>query len=230
MTADRIVVGYIRVSSEEQAKSGLSLENQDRKIRAFAETQDVKVDRVLRDEAKSAKNLNRPEVQEIIEGIKAKRISRVIIYKLDRLTRSVRDLAFILELFEKHGAILSSVVETLDTASASGKMVVHIIGAIAEWERGVISERTQAALDVKRGRGERISGIIPYGFRLAGKKLAPHPVEHSVWKTITARRREGASYALIARELNAAGIRPRKAASWSAMSVRNICLRAQKDA
>jgi len=225
---DRQIVGYIRVSSEEQTKSGLSLENQGRKIGAFAESQDLKVDRILRDESKSAKNLNRTEVQEIIEGVKAKRIGRVIIYKLDRLTRSVRDLAYILELFEKYDATLSSVVETLDTASASGKMVVHIIGAIAEWERGVISERTKAALDVKRGRGERISGIIPYGFRLNGKKLTPDPVEHPVLERILKRRGEGAGYAQITRELNASGVKPRKARQWGVMSVRSVCLRAPK--
>lgn len=226
---DRKVIGYIRVSSEEQAKSGLSLEHQETKIRAYATTYDLPVSGIERDEARSGKNLDRPGVRTILEGVESGQIGHLIIFKLDRLTRSVGDLSRLLDLFKRKDVSLSSVSESLDTSSASGKMVVQMIGVIAEWERDTIAERTLAALSVKRSKGEKLGGIVPYGWKAAKGKLSPNPKEHSVLSGILEARSEGRGYADIAAGLNQMGVKPREGARWYASTIRSICVRAGRN-
>ena len=109
------VVGYIRVSTREQAESKLSLQNQQEKIEAYAVARDLKLDRIYNDAAESAKDLKRPEVTALLEDVDRGRISHVIIFKLDRLTRSVGDLSGLLQRFEKRKVALLSVQDALDT-------------------------------------------------------------------------------------------------------------------
>jgi site-specific DNA recombinase len=104
----------------------------------------------------------------------------VIVAELDRLTRSVKDLCGLLELFEKRKVALVSVAESLDTGSAAGRLVITIMAAVSQWEREAIGERTRDALRHKRGKGERV-GNIPFGFRLSedGQHLEPDPTERA---------------------------------------------------
>lgn len=226
MKKDREVVGYIRVSSEEQAKSGLSLEHQENKVKAYATTYDLVIGTVYRDEAKSAKNLERPGMQKILAGIEDGSIGQVVIAKLDRLTRSVGDLSRLLALFKQKDVVISSVSENLDTSSASGKMVVQMIGVIAEWERDTIAERTRAALSVKRSKGEKLGGIVPYGYRAKDGMLIEDSKERGILRGILEARGEGRGYTDIAAGLNQMGVKPRQGLRWYASTVRSICLRA----
>ena len=102
------------------------------------------------------------------------KVEAVIVAKLDRLTRSVKDLCGLLELFEKRKVALISVAESLDTGSAAGRLVITIMGAVSQWEREAIGERTRDALRHKRSNGERV-GNIEFGYRLAadGRHLEP---------------------------------------------------------
>lgn len=222
---DRAVVGYIRVSTKEQAETKLSLTHQEEKIRALAVAHDHNLTRMYNDAAESAKDLNRPKVQELLREVEAGKIGHVIIYKLDRLIRNVENLGYLLRLFEKKGVTLSSVQESLDTSTASGRMVVNLLGMIAQWERETIAERTQVALDVKRKRGEKLGGIMPYGYRVKTGKLIPHDAEQKVLRGILKARKEGRGYQDIAEALNEQKVKPRKAARWYASTIRAICLR-----
>src|SRR6185369_14469707 len=98
------------------------------------------------------------------------KVQAVIVAKLDRLTRSVKDLCELLELFERKKIALISVAESLDTGSAAGRLVITIMGAVSQWEREAIGERTREVLRHKRSLGERV-GNIAYGFRLASDGL-----------------------------------------------------------
>ena len=111
----------------------------------------------------------------------------MIVLKLDRLTRSVRDLADLLELFQRRKVALMSVSESLNTATAAGRMVVNMLGTVAQWEREAIGERTSAALSAKRLRGER-AGAVPYGFALAadGQQLKAHEKERQTLRLVDA--------------------------------------------
>lgn len=225
----RDVVGYIRVSSEEQAKSGLSLEHQESKVKAYATAYDLTLKAIHRDEARSGKNLERPGMQIILNGIERGEIGHLLIYKLDRLTRSVGDLSKLLEMFKRKEVALSSMSENLDTSSASGKMVVQMIGVIAEWERDTIAERTKAALSVKRSKGEKLGGIVPYGYKAKDGMLEQVEKEQSVLRGILLARGEGRGYTDIASGLNQMGVKPRQGVQWYASTVRSICLRDERD-
>jgi hypothetical protein len=133
------------------------------------------------DGGESAKNLNRPGLRRLLTLVDSGRVEAVIIAKLDRLTRSVKDLCSLLELFEKRGVALISVAESLDTASAAGRPVITIMAAVSQWEREAIGKRTRDALRHKSTSGERV-GNIRFGFRLSpdGKHVEPDPGEQGV--------------------------------------------------
>ncbi len=215
------VVGYIRISKKDKDEKGLSLENQESKIYSYADTKDLEVSEIYKDDGKSAKNVKRDKLQEVLDGVKDGTVGHVIIYKIDRLTRSIKDLGMLLELFEKHGVALSAVVESLDTTSASGRMIVNMIGVIAQWERETISERTKSALAVKRKRGERL-GRIPFGYKAKGIMLVKVPKEQDTLKTIMNLHESGKGYEEIARYLNKKKILTRSKRPWTRGNLRSI--------
>jgi DNA invertase Pin-like site-specific DNA recombinase len=147
------VIGYVRVSTDRQAEQGVSLEAQEAKIRAMATVRGADLLEVIVDGGESAKNLNRPGLKRLIALVDSGKAEAVIIAKLDRLTRSVKDLCSLLELLEKRGVALVSVAESHDTASAAGRLVITIMAAVSQWEREAIGERTRDALRHKRTRG-----------------------------------------------------------------------------
>ena len=175
-----IAVGYVRVSTERQADKGVSLEAQQAKIRAMATVQGVTLTEVIVDGGESAKSLKRPGLQRLLAMVEAGKVQAVIVAKLDRMTRSVKDLCGLLELFEKRKVALVSVAESLDTGSAAGRLVITIMGAVSQWEREAIGERTRDALQHKRGNGERV-GNIEYGYQLGpdNKHLEPNSTEQA---------------------------------------------------
>jgi site-specific DNA recombinase len=143
--------------------------------------------------------------------------------KLDRLTRSVTDLCELLERFERRDVALVSVAESLDTGSAAGRLVITITGAVSQWEREAIGERTRDALRHKRGNGERV-GNIEFGFRLSPDRrhLEPDPTEQAALAEIRNLRRQGHSLRCIAATLNRRGRRTRRGTEWRLESVARI--------
>lgn len=184
-------VGYVRVPTDRQADFGVSLDAQEAKIRAMAVVggADGDLDEVIVDGGESAKDLNRPGVQRLLALVDGGKVDSVIVAKLDRLTRSVKDLCGLLELFEKRKVALISVAESLDTGSAAGRLVITIMGAVSQWEREAIGERTRDALRHKRSQGRRV-GNIAFGSRLAedGKHLEADPAEQATLAASCARR------------------------------------------
>src|SRR5580765_3754592 len=198
-----IAIGYVRVSTDRQAEYGVSLDAQEAKIRAMATVQGAELIEVIVDGGESAKSLNRPGLQRLMALVNSGKVQAVIVAKLDRLTRSVKDLCGLLELFEKRKVALISVAEALDTGSAAGRLVITIMGAVSQWEREAIGERTRDALQHKRRNGERV-GNIEFGSRLAGdgQHLEPDPAEQAALAEIRRLRSEGTTMRGIAVELN----------------------------
>lgn len=217
-------IGYVRVSTADQAESGLSLTHQENKIRAYADALDIELTGIAVDAGYSAKSLNRPAMQEVISKVKSGAVDTVIILKLDRLTRSVKDLGAVVELFEKTGAALISVQDSINTATAAGRLVLNVLGSVAQWEREAVGERTKAALSVKKSAGQRV-GEIPFGYALADDGIALKPVaaELEAINLMKELRANGASFAKIAAELEARGINTKKGkAKWQPMTISNI--------
>ena len=169
-------VGYIRVSTDEQAKEGFSLEVQASRVAAYCQAKGWELLRIYRDEGESGKSLGRPGIHNLINDLKSNGVDVVVIVKLDRLTRSIRDLGSLIDDLFK-GVALASVEESLDSSTANGRMVMNLLGTVAQWEREIIGERTKAVLDHKSEIGEHV-GRIPYGFAVGeGSKLEEIPEE-----------------------------------------------------
>ncbi|MEM9446608.1 MAG: recombinase family protein [Verrucomicrobiota bacterium] len=159
-------IGYCRVSTDEQAREGVSLLAQQEKIKAYALIKDLELIEIVSDAGLSAKDLNRKGLQKALCMLQTGEANHLIVYKLDRLTRSTKDLlSLVYEKFIPHNISLHSITETLDTTSANGRFFLTMLGAMATWERETIRERTRDALSHKRQQGQW-SGRIPYGFRI----------------------------------------------------------------
>jgi DNA invertase Pin-like site-specific DNA recombinase len=213
-------LGYVRVSTDKQAEQGVSLEAQAEKIRAMAVVHSVTLAEIIVDGGESAKSLNRPGMARLLAMVDAGEVRTVIIAKLDRLTRSVKDLCTLLERFERRGVALVSVAESLDTSSAAGRLVLNIMTAVSQWEREAIGERTRDAMRHKRSMGERV-GNIPYGYRLAadGRHLEEEPTEQTALAEIRSLRRAGTTLRGIAAALNERAFQTRRGTAWRLESV-----------
>jgi site-specific DNA recombinase len=219
----RHAIGYARVSTSDQADSGLSLDHQEQKIRAMADMRDVQLLEVIVDAGVSAKTLDRPGIQRALAMIDAGSVDAIIVLKLDRLTRSVRDLGEVIERIERRDVALMSVYEYIDSSTANGRLMLNMLGSIAQWEREAISERTADALRAKRARGER-SGAEPFGFRVNGDRrtLHPYPPEQAIIRAIHDGRKAGYSLQDVADDLNRRGLRTRGGSTWRPQNVHGI--------
>ena len=209
-------IGYVRVSTDKQADRGVSLEAQIAKVRAMAAVQDADLVEVIVDAGESAKSLNRPGMDQVLSLVDAGAVDTVIVAKLDRLTRSVRDLAELLARFQKRGVSLVSVAESLDTGSAAGRLVLNIMVSVSEWEREAIGERTRAAMQFKKAAGEAV-GTVPFGYRLStdGVHIEANPGEQVVIERIRELARNGNTTRRVAGQLNEEGFRLRRGAEWT---------------
>lgn len=168
------VVGYIRVSSEDQVRDGVSLEAQEARIVAFCQAKGWQLVRVVRDEGKSAKDVKRQGLQDILAALskKSRGWDGLVVAKLDRLTRSVRDLGNLTDAFKRAHVGLTSIQENVDTAGASDELFFNLVASVSQWERRAVGERTEGAMAHLRSQGRRVSRHAPFGhrFKNTGKK------------------------------------------------------------
>ena len=221
-------IGYIRVSTEEQALEGVSLEAQRAKLEAWAVVNDCTLAAVYVDAGLSGKRAdNRPELQRALEHVTRIK-GALVVYSLSRLARSTKDTLAIGESLDKAGADLVSLSEKIDTTTAAGKMVFRMLAVLAEFERDQISERTISAMQHKRHEGQRV-GTVPFGWDLAddGTTLTENAEEQATLVLIATLRMEGHSLRAVAAELTSRGI-PTKGGqtAWSHSTVQRIINRA----
>ena len=194
-------VGYIRVSTEDQAKEGISLDHQEAKVKAYASINDLELLKIVRDEGALGKDLQRAGMAKLLEMVESEALEAVIVYKLDRLSRKTLDTLSLIESFERKGIAFHSISEKVDTKSATGKFFLTIISALAQMERDLIAERTIDALAHKKQRGEW-TGRVPFGFRVMHKRLVEDPDQIQVIKKAKRLRRSGKSLREISKALN----------------------------
>ena len=226
-------VGYVRVSTSEQAVSGLSLAAQRRRIEAQAVVSDVDIVEILSDDGHSASTLKRPAMTELLARVDGGMVDMIVVAKLDRLTRSVKDLAMLLERLVKakradgaKGVDLISCAESLDTSSATGRLVINIMGSVSQWEREVIAERTSAALQELRAQG-RSTGIPRFGYTVdKNGHTLEDAEEQQILARVTELRQEGDSWQAVARTLTGQGIRTRTGGAFSRQGIRQIAKKA----
>jgi len=196
------------------------VEAQAEKIRAVAVVHNAKLAEIIVDGGESAKSLNRPGMARLLVMVDAGEVQAVIIAKLDRLTRSVKDLCTLLERFERRGVALVSVAESLDTSSAAGRLVLNIMTAVSQGNgRPSGSERgTPCATSAPTASGSATSRM---GYRLAadGRHLEEDPGEQKVLAEIRRLRRGGATLRGIAAALNHRALQTRRSTVWRLESV-----------
>ncbi len=185
-------IGYVRVSTDKQADRGVSLDAQAEKIRAMAVVHNAELVDIIVNGGESAKSLQCPGLEWLLALVDAKKVQAVTVAKLNRLTRSAKDLCELPERFERRGVALISVAESLDTGSAAGRLVLNIMTAVSQWENEAIGERTRDAMHHKRTNSERV-GNIRFSYRLCAddRHLEPDPAEQAVLNEIRRLRQDG---------------------------------------
>jgi len=218
-------VAYIRVSTDKQRERGLSLEAQQERVRAYAALYGLVIVEIVV-EALSAKSLKRPELQRALLMLENGQADALLVVKLDRMVRRVRDLGELIERYFAPGKWdLFSVSEQIDTRSAAGRLVLNVLASVAEWEREVIGERTAAVLQHKRTLGEFTGGkTTPYGYVLGeeGQELVPYPREQMVIDLARSLRSQGLSLRGVAGELRTRGYTNRMWRPWHAQQIATI--------
>ena len=220
-------VGYVRVSTEEQATEGVSLEVQRTRIADHCRLHEHRLVEVHADEGRSAKRTdNRPGLAAALAqacdcgGV-------LVVYSLSRLARSTRDAIEITEQLERSGADLVSITERIDTTTGIGRFFFTTMAALAQLERDQISERTTAALAHLRHKKQRISGQIPYGYDLAddGVHLIANKCEQKTIRSIRRLHLTGVSSRGIIAELEHQRITPKGGGRWHPKVILQMCRR-----
>lgn len=214
---------YIRVSTEEQAAEGYSISAQKEKLKAYCNAQDWEDFKFYVDEGRSAKDLKRPLLQEMLSHIKKGLIDTVLVYRLDRLTRSVVDLHNLLSLFDEHDCSFKSATEVYDTSSAMGRFFITIISSVAQFERENTSERVSFAMAEKARLGEYVPSA-PFGFDKGKEgKLIINEKEKEIYLDIVDKILRGYSLRQTCAYLDSIGVKTRRSTDmWKVTTLRWI--------
>ena len=207
-------VGYIRVSTVMQVRDGYSLAEQEQRLTRYAEANELELVGIERDEGLSAKNIDRPGLQRVLELLDTKKAQAILVTKLDRFTRNLRELLELVDVYFKDGKFhLISIHEKVDTSSALGRFFLNLMGAVNQLEREQTSERVATIMQYKRQRQEYTGGLVPFGYKVSdgsdSKVLVKVSREQRIMEVVTRRRLDGWSFRDIALELNKLGFRRR---------------------
>lgn len=216
------VLGYIRCSTEEQAQEGMSLRYQRSKIQAYCLLHDLEIVSILEDAGFSGKEANRPAYKQLLAQIKDPTLSGVVVYRLDRLTRSFADLGHLLEVFKAANTGIYSVMENVDASTAIGRFVIGLLGLLATLEVDVLGERTKAGMEEARRQGVHI-GSEPLGFKRAENRgLVEDENETKIVERIKQLRKKKLSLREIAKIMNEESHPTKRGGKWAAETVRLV--------
>ena len=201
-------IGYIRVSTDEQAATGLGLAAQRSTIAAAVERRGWVLTSTLADEGRSGGTLDRPALTEALDALDRGDADVLVVSKLDRLSRSVLGFAKIMERSKRHGWGVVALDVDVDTSTPTGALVANITATVAEWERSIIAARTRDAMAVLKAQGKRLG--------------RPVTLPESVRARIAAERAAGSTLQAIADRLTADGIPTARGGRWTHCTVRKV--------
>jgi DNA invertase Pin-like site-specific DNA recombinase len=214
--ASRKAVAYVRVSTEEQAREGVSLDMQESRLRAYCTMSGLELVALVREEGVSGSTplASRPGGGELVRVVNAHGAAHVVALKLDRLFRDAADALNTTRAWDDEGVALHLVDmggQTINTASAMGRLFLTMTAAFAELERNLIAERTRSALHHKRDKGEAVSRAAR-GLRIEAGRFAPDPDSDGLRLVARARvlRGQGLTLNAVAGQLAAEGFRPER--------------------
>lgn len=193
---------YCRVSTQDQAREGFSLEEQEERLRALCKYKGYEIVDIYIDAGISAKDTNRPEFQRMMSDVKTKRINRIVAFKLDRVTRSIMDLEELVTFLEDNDCSLECAVEEINTSNANGRFFVRMLTILAQLEIERTSERTMIGLDGAL-KAKHCTGKAPIGYKKVNKLLEIEEESATIIKQIFDDYIDGLSACGIAKKLNA---------------------------
>ena len=214
----KTAIGYIRVSTEQQATEGVSLDAQRAKIEAWCTHNGYELAQVYVDAGISGKSMDkRPGLQDALKSLK--KGMALVSYSLSRLARSTKDAISIGETVAKRKADMVSLSEQIDTTTAAGRMMFQMLAVLAEFERNLTAERTTSALQHKKATGQKYTNITPYGFEAIEGRLVQVLAETEVVAEIQAARSSGNTLQSIADNLNGRGIPTKTGKQWAPATI-----------
>lgn len=210
MCDENINVGlYPRVSTEDQSKFGHSLDEQEERLKDLCKFKRYNIYKIYREEGVSAKNMDRPKFQEMLEDVRQGKINKIVVFKLDRLTRSIKDLEEICTFLEEYNCSLESMCEDINTATANGKFFVRMLTLLAQLEIEKTSERTKIGMIGAAKKGH-FSGKPPIGYIRKDKKFVIDEIQANVIRRIYRMYLDGLSVCSICKTLNKENVFNRK--------------------
>ena len=162
------------------------------------------------DGAFSGASLERPALQELLTEVRAGKVDVIVVYKVDRLTRSLSDFAKLVELFDQHAVSFVSVTQSFNTTTSMGRLTLNVLLSFAQFEREVIGERVRDKIAASKAKGLWVGGSIPLGYASINKKLVVVPKEAETVRLIFRRYLEVGSIRDLAEDLDRQGIRTRR--------------------
>lgn len=170
MEKHRVAI-YIRVSTKKQVEEGYSLDAQKERLEKLSETNGYIIYKIYADEGKSGKDTNRPAFQEMMEDMRNREFDKILVMKLDRISRSVIDLELMIKEMQKYEVDFESASEKIDTSTSFGMMFIRLLAIFAQFERERIKERITDAFDAMVKEGKPISGSQPFGYKIENGKV-----------------------------------------------------------
>jgi len=225
MKPDVTICGlYTRVSSRNQADADYSsLETQRERLEAYCQSQEnYSVFRVYEDGGYSADSLDRPALKEMLRDVRERRLNCVLAYKIDRLTRSVRDFHQLMDLFDRCGVKFVSVTQSLDTQNPMGRLLRNVLLDFAQFEREMTADRTRDKMYQRAQKGLWNGGNVPYGYAVENKKLVIHSKEADSLRFMFHRFAEDPSLSRLRDELHRRGWYTRSGKPWGKMALDHI--------
>jgi site-specific DNA recombinase len=173
----------------------------------------------------SGASLDRPALQDLLNKVRARQIDVVVVYKVDRLTRSLADFAKLIEVFDEHDVSFVSVTQSFNTTSSMGRLTLNVLLSFAQFEREVIGERVRDKIAASKRKGIWVGGPVPLGYRSVDKKLEIVPEEADLVRKIFEGYLRLGSISALAASLNAEGIKPKPRRLANGRTVAAVCYR-----
>ena len=212
---------YTRVSTEDQAKEGFSLDAQLDKLRSYCKARDWTIAGEYVDDGYSGRNVKRPAYTRMMEEMD--KWDTILVIKMDRIHRNSKNFMLMMEDLKKHGKEFVSMTESLDTSTAMGRFVMDIIQRIAQLESEQIGERVYIGMEQKaRTNGGVLGFNIPYGYDYIDGKLVINEDEARIVKEIYSWYSDGKSMGEIAKMLNNSKIPTKKGGFWAKKTISTI--------
>jgi DNA invertase Pin-like site-specific DNA recombinase len=219
-------IGYVRVSTEEQAREGVSLDAQEARLRSYCTAAGLTLVEVIRDEGVSASKplSSRPGGAALLRVVARRQVRHVVVVTLDRAFRNTIDCLTTVNAWDLANVALHLVDhggQSINTKTAVGRMFLTMLAGFAEMERRLTAERITAALRHKKGQ-RKAYGPTPYGFDRQGDRLILNPAEQKVIRQMRRWRQAGRTLAWIADTLTRRGIPAKRGGAWNPYGVRYI--------